>query len=65
MANKPLKSIKFPSLTDTYMIPQNAGDLAYDPSTAYGSGTVGKKLNTIDNLGLSVVGGKLCITFTE
>lgn len=65
MANKPLKSIKFPSLNDTYTIPQNAGDLAYDPSTSYGNGTIGKELNTIDNIGLSVVSGKLCITFSE
>jgi len=71
MANKPLKSIKFPGLSDTYTVPQ------FDTATG-GMGTAGKipdskaVKDAVDSLkedlnaiGLSVVDGKLCATYTE
>lgn len=71
MANKPLKSIKFPGLSDTYTVPQ------FDTATG-GMGTAGTipdskavkdelddVKDSLSDLGLSVVDGKLCQTFTE
>ena len=44
-----------------------AGDISYDSSLTYASGTVGKELgdqkNTLSNLGLTVVDGKLCAVY--
>lgn len=46
MANKKLKTLKFPGLSDTYTIPQTADDLTYDASATYTANTVGSIVNT-------------------
>ena len=47
----------------------DAGDVPYDSTETYDDNTVGAGLNDlksqIDELGLSVVSGKLCVTYTE
>lgn len=47
----------------------NAGDIGYDGSATYDTGTVGEELThlnrQISDLGLSVVSGKLNMTYTE
>lgn len=50
-------------------IPDDAGDIGYDATETYESGTVGGGLNDLSrqlsDLGLSVVNGKLNMTYTE
>ena len=43
----------------------DAGDIAYDPDETYPDGTVGAELNVFAALGLSVVDGKICVTYTD
>ena len=51
MANVKLKSLKFPDLSDTYVVPSTAGDLTYSEDGLYSDGTVGKALqNTTASL---------------
>lgn len=47
MADKPLKSLTFPGLSDTYTIPDDAGDIAYSDSTTYPSGSVGAEVSDL------------------
>lgn len=47
----------------------DGGNISYDDSATYSSGSVGAEVSdlksAIDDLGLSVVSGKLCVTYTE
>lgn len=67
MANRKLKSLKFPGIDDTYIL--DAGNVNYSDEETYEEGSVGEGLNAlkedIDDLGFSVVNGKLCVTYTE
>ena len=60
MADRKLKSIKFPDLPDRYLIPQTAEDLTYSEGTVYTSGTVGRKIRDIETKleGKLVLGAK-------
>ena len=66
MANKPLKSVKFPGLGDTYTIPQVDTTLAVTGAAA-DSKKVGDEITELkadfNELGLSVVNGALCVTY--
>lgn len=68
MANKNLKSITFPLLPDTYVVPQVDDTLAITGRPADAK-EVGDQLTSIkrdlSDLGLSVVDGELCITYKE
>ena len=54
---------------DTVWGPLVAGEISYDNSLTYPNNTVGKEIsqlkNAINDLGLSVIDGKLNITFEE
>lgn len=68
MANKNLKSIKFPGLTDTYVVPQVDDTLTQTgrPADAKKTGDEIEALKEdLSNLGLSVVDGLLNITYEE
>lgn len=68
MANKNLKSIKFPGLTDTYVVPQVDNTLTQTgrPADAKKTGDEITALKEdLSNLGLSVVDGLLNITYEE
>lgn len=66
MANKPLKSIKFPGLTDTYTVPEVDATLTTQGAAADAK-KVGDEINDLkadlNRLGLSVVNGVLCIAY--
>ena len=66
MANKPLKSITFPGLTDTYTVPVVDDTLAVTGAAADAK-KVGDELTDLkgefNQLGLSVVNGALCVTY--
>jgi len=62
MANKPLKSITFPGLTDTYTIPQIDPTLS-QPGQAAAADKTGAVRDAFEALGMSVVDGKPCMTF--
>ena len=66
MANKPLKTIKFPGLDDTYTVPQVDAALATSGAAADAK-KVGDELTNLkqefNQLGLSVVNGALCVTY--
>ena len=66
MATKPLKSLKFPTLDDTYTVPQVDDTLAVQGAAADAK-KVGDELTDIKGefteLGLSVVNGALCVTY--
>ena len=66
MATKPLKSITFPTLDDTYTVPQVDDTLAVQGAVADAK-KVGDELTDIkgefNQLGLSVVNGALCVTY--
>ena len=68
MANKPLKSITFPGLTDKYTVPVVDNTLAVTGAAA-DSKKVGDELSDLkadlSELGLSVVDGELNITYEE
>ena len=67
MANRKLKSLKFPGIDDTYIL--DAGNVNYSDEETYEEGSVGKGLNALkedyESLGLSVVDGMLCVTYEE
>lgn len=68
MANKNLKSIKFPGLSDTYVVPQVDSTLTQTgrPADAKKTGDEITALKEdLSNLGLSVVDGLLNITYEE
>lgn len=79
MANKNLKSIKFPGLTDTYVVPQvdttltQTGRPADAKATGDAISALGDSVDTeidalkedLNALGLSVVDGLLNITYKE
>lgn len=59
MADKTLKSIKFPGLPDRYVVPTDASNFTYNNENLE---------ETLDDLtapGLTVVDGVLCVTYTE
>ena len=66
MANKPLKSVQFPGLDDTYTIPQVDTTLAVTGAAADAK-KVGDEITELkaefNQLGLSVVNGALCVTY--
>lgn len=66
MANKPLKSIKFPGLSDTYTVPEVDATLT-GTGKAADAKKVGDEVTAIkadfNELGLSVVNGALCVTY--
>ena len=66
MANKPLKSIQFPGLSDTYTVPQVDASLATSGAAADAK-KVGDEISGLkqdfNQLGLSVVNGALCVTY--
>lgn len=66
MANKPLKSIQFPGLSDTYTIPEIDNTLTTTGKAADAKKT-GDELSDLkqdfSELGLSVVNGALCVTY--
>lgn len=68
MANKPMKSIKLPTLDDTYTFTQVDSTLSTAGKAADAKAT-GDEITQIKSdltaLGLSVVDGMICITFTE
>lgn len=68
MANKPLKSIQFPGLSDPYTVPQVDASLATSGAAADAKKT-GDEITSLkqdfNELGLSVVSGALNITYTE
>ena len=68
MANIPLKTVKFPGLSDTYTVPQVDSTLAVTGAAAEAkaAGDAISELNDhLDGIGLSVVSGMLCVTYTE
>lgn len=68
MANKNLKSIKFPNLPDTYIVPQVDNTLTQPdrPADAKKTGDeISALKEDLSNLGLSVVDGAINITYEE
>lgn len=68
MANKPLKSIKFPGLSDTYTVPQVDDTLLVSGAAADAKKTgdeISSVKSDLNSLGLSVVEGKLCVTYAS
>ena len=68
MANKPLKSIQFPGLSDTYTIPQVDATLATSGAAADAKKTgdeISDLKQDLNELRFSVVNGALCVTYTE
>ena len=67
MATKPLKTIKFPGLEDTYTIPQVDATLTQTGQAADAKKT-GDEINDLkadlSALGFSVVNGALNVTYT-
>jgi len=68
MANIPLSSIKFPGLTGTYTVPDVDANLSTSGAAADAKKT-GDELTALkadfNALGLSVVDGKLCVTYRK
>lgn len=66
MATKPLKSLKFPTLDDTYTVPQVDDTLAVQGAAADAK-KVGDELTDLkgdlNHLGLSVVDGAINVSF--
>lgn len=59
MATKPLKSIKFPDLPDTYTIPEKASDLSYNgENLGTFLGSMDRRVNALENTGTRVFGAK-------
>jgi len=68
MANKNLKSIKFPNLPDTYIVPQVDNTLTQEnrPADAKKTGDeISALKEDLNALGLSIVDGLLNITYKE
>lgn len=66
MADKPLKSITFPGLADKYTIPEIDSTLTQQGEAADAKKTgdeISDVRNTLSNLGLTVVDGKLCAVY--
>lgn len=68
MANIPLKTVKFPGLSDTYTVPQVDSTLTMTGAAADAKAVgdaISELKDHLDGIGLSVVSGMLCVTYTE
>ena len=69
MANKPLQTIKFPGLTDTYTVPQVdsnfTGTAGQVPDSKKVKDEISSLKEELNDLGLSVVDGAINITYEE